>query len=290
MILMELLHETWDKPPQEMEVELPYNELLNMCEKLYCALKHDVQHGGTVHNCENVSVWARLLYILVPGIINVALNYKICLYYQLPLHPTQYFEVPDKPCPQRYSNEFIKAGEQLFINSIELALALYALSDTVQSKLEHFKKQVPDIITNFVYTSQPDAYTWKGSNPELIKKLADSIMSKGRPSLIIGAAHGALMAGLVLALYLDAPLWFLRFSMFKRKDTGPVITEYDRTYLEHFKNADVLVFDEDSASGQTLRILEKSLSSMGLKLRTGAVIRHGSSGFKPDHVGRVWWD
>lgn len=287
---MELLHETWDSSPAEMEVELPYSELLSTCETLYCAIKQEVQRNGTVHASEELSAWARSLYILVPGIINVALNYKICLYYQLPLHPTQYFEVPDMPCSPRYSDQAIQAGEQLFAHSIELALAFYALSDTVLNKLVQFKNQVPEIITNFVYTSQPDGYTWKGSNPETIKKLADSVAGKGRPALIVGAAHGALMAGLALALYLETPLWFLRFSMFKRKDKGPVLTDYDRSYLENYKHADVLVFDEDSASGQTLQILEQSLSLMGLRLRTGAVIRHGSARFKPDHVGRVWWE
>lgn len=290
MRLIELLHESWDTTPPEMGVELSYSELLNTCEKLYRAIQHELQSMDTVHTGEKLSAWARSLYILVPGIINVALNYKICLYYQLPLHPTHYFEVPDSPCPARYSDQAIQAGERLFARSIELALAFYALSDSVLQRLEQFREQVPEIITNFVYTSQPDGYTWKGSNPAVIKKLADSVAGKGRPALIVGAAHGALMAGLVLALYLETPLWFLRFSMFKRKDKGPVLTEYDRTYLEQFKHADVLVFDEDSASGQTLQILEKSLSRMCLKLRTGAVIRHGAASFKPDHVGKVWWE
>ena len=35
------------------------------------------------------------LYLVTPALVNVALNYKICVEQGLPLHPTHYFEVND---------------------------------------------------------------------------------------------------------------------------------------------------------------------------------------------------
>lgn len=115
-------------------------------------------------------------------------------------------------------------------------------------------------------------------------------MQKGKPSLLIGAAHGSLMAGLVLAMLIDTPLWFLRFGMFKRNDRGPVITQGDIDFFEQFRGNDVLLFDEDGASGKTLKLFAEQLAFFGFLLRTGAVIRHGAAQFKPDHVGNVWWE
>lgn len=285
-MIIDLLRESWEKLPPDMALELPFSSLLDYCcQNLSCLLG---QEGSSVSH--TVADAARRLYLFAPGIINVMLNYKICVYYQLPQHPTRYFEVPDEPGPRVYSQKDVDEAEAFFKEAVSLALAFYRLDVSALEMANRLKVAVPAKLLDFVYTSKPDNYTWRGSDPLKIKKLADSVLRVGRPGLIVGAAHGALMAGLVLALLLDVPVWFLRFSMFKRNDRGPVITPRDEGFLSGYAGVNVLALDEDSASGKTLGILSEKLAGLGLCVRTGAVIRHGASKFKPDHAGYVWWD
>lgn len=282
----EFLFCDWDEAPSDMDFEQPYGDVIGKSAELVSIL----QCGDTA----DPRLWtaARELYVLAPAIINVALNYSICVQFGLPLHPTEYFEINSTtPPPCSYSNTLENAAFSLLEKAINLARAAYRLDGAFGAMAASYRIQAPDGLNGFVYTSKRDKYTWRAAEPAKIRALATSVLKAHRPELAVGAAHGSIMAGLFLAELLECDLWFLRFSMFKRNDREPVISARDEAKIRSYGNGSgVLIFDEDSASGTTLSLLSERVKRIVPLARTGAVIRHQSSSFKPDFVGKTWWD
>ncbi len=291
----EFLSCDWDKAPDAMDFERPYAEVIGRSAELVSLLSARAASGGHGDDeRERRRTWAAAgeLFVLAPAIVNVALNHSVCVQFGLPLHPTEYFEVDQAAEPVvRYSDEERDEAFATLERSIALARAAYALDPAFGGLAAAYGSSLPHGIGGFVYTSRRDKYTWRAAEPAKVRALASSVLKAGRPSLAIGAAHGAIMAGLFLAELLGCELWFLRFSMFKRNDAEPVVSARDERKIRSYgAGSGILVFDEDSASGATLSLLSARVKAMAPEARTGAVIRHQSAAFRPDHVGRVWWD
>ena len=149
---------------------------------------------------------------------------------------------------------------------------------------------IPDAVGDFVYTSTRDKYTWRASEPAKIADLAAEVRAAVSPALVVGAAHGAITAALVLASLLDTRLYFIRLSMFKRRDVEPVIGPSDLAFLADYRRGPALLFDEDVAKGTTLTLFTKRLEPLFDVCYSAGVLRHGGAGFRPDFVGRVWYE
>ena len=108
--------------------------------------------------------------------------------------------------------------------------------------------------------------------------------------MIVGAAHGSIMSGLVFANLMDAPLYFIRFSMFKRNDTEPIIAPSDLAFLGPFQAGPGLLFDEDVAKGTTLTRFGEALRPLFQVSSTSSVLRHALSPCRPDYIGHIWSD
>jgi hypoxanthine phosphoribosyltransferase len=274
----------WDEAPEAMDIDAPYVRAIERCVDLV----RDVRSGG-----DGAASEATELFVLAPAIVNVALNYKICLEFGLPLHPTFYFEFPaGGRGGMVYEPWRVDFARALFRDSIALARSAYRLDPDFEGAATRFLSSTPDFLRGFIYASRRDRYTWRAAEPEKVKALANAALAGGRPSLALGAAHGSIMAGLLLAEYLGCDLHFLRFSMFKRKDEEPIASEYDESLIaaSASREGGLFVFDEDSASGTTLSRLAERVRRVAPSFRTGAVIRHMTSSFKPDCVGKTWWD
>jgi hypothetical protein len=231
------------------------------------------------------------LYLLAPAIVNIALNYKVCVEQGLPLHPTYYFEVGEtERFRAKYPDHLVRHTNEFFRESIDTAKALCGLDPDSPEKLDRLVKDLPEIVSGFIYTSTKDKYTWRASDPKKIADLAGFIREKVQPVLILGAAHGSIVSGLVLANMLQAPLYFIRFSMFKRNDTAPIIAPSDLAVLEPFRQGPVLLFDEDVAKGTTLIKFTEVLKPMFQESYTASVLRHALSSCMPDFFGRSWHD
>jgi len=283
----------WDEPPDAMEFQLPYIDAIHACADHVDALVASKPSSGNA-GVNDSAVWTRAmeLYVTVPAIVNVALNYSVCVQFGLPLHPTVYFEVdPAAPHTISYGPGTEAAAFDLLARAIRLARAAYRLDPGFRSMAQDFLRTLPPGLGDFVYTSIRDKYTWRAAEPAKVHALARSIARRGPSRLIVGAAHGSIIAGLFLAELLSCDLWFLRFSMFKRNDREPVVSRLDEAYIRSFGDGPhVIVFDEDSASGTTLSILVERVKRIAPNARAAVVIRHLSSTFHPDHVGKTWWD
>ena len=292
-MLQRLLYADWENPPEAMTFEASYEEVLDGIRTLLPGILAGRDAALLDPASAPAPFWddCLRLYLLTPALVNVALNYKICVEQGLPLHPTFYFEVTEKSRFQaHYPPAMIRHANQIFLASIATARAVFALGDNAPAVLEQFIAGLPEILLGFVYASVQDKYTWRASNPRWIKSLADSVLASFRPSLVVGAAHGSITSGLVFANLVDAPLYFVRFSMFKRNDQDPILAESDLTSLEAFKAGPVLLFDEDVAKGTTLTRFQEVMKPLFLVSHTGSVLRHALSPCRPEFIGHAWSD
>lgn len=282
--------EDWEEPPEAMAFEAPYYAILEETVSLVSELRIE---GKSASDRADLAL---RLYILAPALVNVALNYKICAEHGLPLHPTVYYELTEA---RRYRMDHslgkIDLANRLYLASIDLARAAYRLDEDFSQKATNFKAMLPSEIRPFLYTGGKDKYSWRGAEPEKLRALSVKIeegRSRGlfEPKLIVAAAHGAIMPALLLAEYLSLPLYFIRFSMFKRKDEAPILSVSDEVWLSSWKERSVLLYDEDVAKGTTLELFTRRLSPLFAGTMSSCSIRHAGSFFAPDFVARYWWD
>ena len=280
----------WTDPPAEMEFAEPYSALLQGIARSVEAL------AGITKN-PDAALWrealgqAVSLYTRVPGIVNVLLNYKICIEHELPLHPTVYYELKEA---RKYRIEHdlaaVEDANRLYRQSIELARSALRLEPSFGEESASFLAKLPAELRAFVYTGIRDAYTWRGSDPELLSRLAQKVRAEFAPDIIVAAAHGSIMPALLLSEFLSLPLYFIRFSMFKRNDEEPIVTFSDQAWLFGFKDKKALLYDEDVAGGRTLTLFSESMSPLFAQIRTACSIRHAGAMIRPDFCARIWWD
>lgn len=283
MIVPYLRALAWDEPPDAMEFNLPYAALLESVAELAELIR--------AHPDDDMADSAARLYARVPGIVNVMLNHKICVEHGLPLHPTVYYELKEA---RRYRIDHdlgeIDKANRLFLASIDLARAALRLDPDIRARTDAFIGLLPAPVRGFVFTGIRDKYTWRGSDPALLERLAATLKREWEPDLVIAAAHGSIGAGLLLAELLEKPLYFIRFSMFKRNDEEPIVGFSDDAWLYSYRTGRVLLYDEDVAGGRTLTLFTEKLAPLFSETRTACSIRHAGSSIKPDFSARVWWD
>ena len=283
--------EDWDEPPAEMALEMPYGDILDSCISLVAELREENPRASEPAEAIRLAQAALRLYIRVPALVNVALNYKICVEHGLPLHPTVYYELAEaRRYKMDHSMAQLERANGLYVSSIELARAAYRLDADFSEKAAAFRSSLPEEIHRFIYTGGVDRYSWRGSEPAKLRALAAKVRASYAPTLIVAAAHGAIQSALLLAEYLDTPLYFIRFSMFKRKDEAPILSVSDEVRLSSWRAKSVLLFDEDVAKGTTLELFTRRLAPLFAEVKSACSIRHAGSSFAPDFVARYWWD
>jgi hypothetical protein len=286
-----LAGEDWDEPPEEMALEATYASILADTRSLVAELHAGIASADDPAAKARLCVLARCLYIRVPALVNVALNYKICAEHGLPLHPTVYYELAEaKLYDIGHSLAKIELANRLYRSSIELGRSAYRLDPGFEARAEAFGLGLPEEIGAFVYTGGLDKYSWRASEPDKLRALADKVRASYSPDLLVSAAHGAIMPSLLLAEYLGLPLYFVRFSMFKRKDESPIVSLSDEVWLSSWKEKAALLFDEDVAKGTTLELFTRKLSPLFAHTKSACSIRHAGSTFSPDFVARYWCD
>jgi hypothetical protein len=283
----------WDEAPAELAFSVPFGSIL---EKLSLelgplvaanALNESADPDGFKHHKAS----AFFVFTAVPAIVNVILNYKICVENGLPLHPTAYFDVGDRTSPRKYyPPRFIDEANALFREAIAVARSVYALSPEAPESLERFRTRIPAGLLSFVFTSVRDKYTWRASEPAAVEALAKKLKASVKPALIVGAAHGSLMAGNLLSLYLDCELYFIRYSVFKRRDSEPIVSDRDLAFFGEYADQSVVLFDEDVAGGGTLASFSARLSPLFSLVSTASVLCCAYSPFRPDYTVRLWYE
>jgi hypothetical protein len=273
-----------------MEFSSPYGALLRDIAETAAGLSASITNTDPAQWRRNLDM-AVSLYVRTPGIVNVMLNYKICVEHDLPLHPTVYYELKEaRKYRMDHGLPAIDKANRLYRQSISLARAALRLDVSLGEQTDAFLGELPIEIQSFIYTGIRDAYTWRGSDPELLARLARNVKEEFEPEIIVAAAHGSIMPALLLSELLGLPLYFIRFSMFKRNDEEPIITFSDQAWLFNFKGKKALLYDEDVAGGRTLTLFAERMAPLFAQTRTACSIRHAGATIKPDFCAKVWWD
>lgn len=283
----------WETPPEEMQCSMPFQAIVSTITDLMS----DIESAeGPLEATPSYAAYELLkkavrFYVLLPSIVNVLLNYKICVEHGLPLHPTVYYELKEAR-KYRISHSLgeIQRANELYWRAIDVARECCRFAPCAGQDLKNLLSETPSAVSSFVYTAVQDHYTWIGANPSLLSTLAEKIRRAYRPSLLVAAAHGSIMPALVLSELLDIPLYFIRFSMFKRHDEEPIISLSDQAWLFDFRGKKVILYDEDVAGGRTLELFVKRLSPLFGQVKTACSIRHAGSSIRPDFFGKMWWD
>ena len=292
-MLERLIYADWETAPAIMGFEAPLGQLLDRIQGLLPGILAGREAALQDPASAPAAYWedCLALYLVTPALVNVALNYKICVEQGLPLHPSHYFEVSERTRFKRhYPPAMVVAANERFLDSIATARAIYALDPQAPERLEGFRRELPAILHGFIYASVQDKYTWRASDPGKIRSLAAQVGKAMRPAVIVGAAHGSIMSGLVFANLMGAPLYFIRFSMFKRHDTAPIIAESDLAFMRTHAAGPALLFDEDVAKGTTLTTFSAALRPLFQASSTASVLRHSLSPCWPDFTGHAWND
>ncbi len=278
----------WSSPPEDMEFQCSYQDLMESIAKDSASLREAWAIQGA-YSSSDIKKAIRL-YIRTPGIVNVMLNYKICVEHGLPLHPSVYYELKEA---RKYKIDHglpaVENANRLYRESILLARKALDMGGEFPAHGAEFLRKLPRELKNFIYTGIRDTYTWRGSEPTLLLRLAEMLRREYGPELILAAAHGAIMPALLLAEFLDTPLYFIRFSMFKRHDEEPIISFSDKAWLSDFSSKRVILYDEDVAGGRTLELFSRRISPLFGQTKTACSIRHAGSSIRPDYTGLTWW-
>lgn len=291
----------WDEAPTEMAFEAGYAEILEGLRRDLETMRGPESReaaadpGRAEARAEAMAAAARRVYLRAPALVNVALNYKICVEHGLPLHPTVYYELRDARrwrLPRPVSEQ--ESANRLYRESIELARAAIRLEPDWSARAAAFSAKLPPELPGFIYTGGGDKYTWIGSEPAKLASLARKVLAAGGPDggaeILVAAAHGSIMPALLLAEYLGLPLYFVRFSMFKRRDEEPILSLADEAWLSRWRESRALLYDEDVAGGTTLSAFRARLAPLFREVLTACSIRHAGSAFKPDLAAVTWWD
>ena len=292
-MLHRLLYAEWDAPPEVMAFEGTLRDILAKVQALLPGIMAAKDEALAHPAPAPPACWddCLALYLYTPAMVNVALNYKICVEQGLPLHPTYYFALAEyERFKAEYEEPVIVEAQRQFLAAIRTARAIFALEEGAIELLDTYLRELPEPILEFVYVSARDKYTWRASNPRRILSLAETVLKTMQPTLVVGAAHGSIMSGLIFANLVNAPLYFVRFSMFKRNDESPVLAPSDLAFLDPYQEGPVLLFDEDVAKGTTLTKFSQVLKPLFRKSYTGSVLRHALSPCRPDFTGHAWSD
>jgi hypothetical protein len=222
----------WE-PPAELAFESRFGDLLKDAELTaqFCldprAPRDELVHAATQ------------LYIRLQAIPSVLLNYKICIDFGLPLHPTQYIDfVRFEKNPDAYLPSTRKVAQELFVESIDIVRSAYRLKPICPMRLAGLRARMPEFLTGFLYTNTPDKYTWRASEPLAVRALAEKVRKAGfAPDLIVGAAHGSVSPRCCSpAARLRALLTGL--SLFNATTSSPSGPRPTRVYLERLRDTE----------------------------------------------------
>ncbi len=158
-------------------------------------------------------------------------------------------------------------AENLVRHAIKLGLHIYKGAEGAANQLKEFRTAaqdsgIVDLLTQRL--RQPsDLATWEASSSIRSQASAERLFEQtyGKDVLFIALAHGGVAAGMDVYLRYadmakseDSEFYTCRYSTHKADDEKPQLIEAEINYLQEMaRGKEVVIFDEDKASGGTLR-------------------------------------
>lgn len=236
-------------------------------------------------NFDKVMEFSTRIYFKTPFLITSALNYKITVENDLEMHSSKYVDLNSRCC--KYSKKEKIKAHRLFVDSINISKEIFYNKKTPRTLrlLDNFLEKTPEKLRSFIYTSDVDIYTYLASHPSRLKKLSEQIRKKVSNPYLLSTAHGGILGGLSLSSLLNCDVYFLRFSKYKREDDSPIISSSDLREIKKKlkKDKTLILFDEDLASGETIRKFKEEIEEKVQKeSKAASVLLSYNSKYIPD--------
>ena len=180
------------------------------------------------------------------------------------LHPPRIIRALINHKIQKRTGDF----ESLIVDALEIGLRTYCGEDTSplisRLKLDIIERDAA-LLEEYVLQLK-DAVTWEASNPQYSNLTSQRIAKITQNDvLLIALAHGGVAAGMdVFLRYCDqvessrSSFYAVRLSQTKHDDKRPKLNRSERLMLQEWAlGKDVIVLDEDSHTGDTLRSAKK---------------------------------
>ena len=166
--------------------------------------------------------------------------------------------------------------EDLLIEAVNVALSIYSHHRrTDPTILENLRKQasVYEGLLNGELRENKDSVSWDATYPERSEKtvLRQFTSLEDRTDILfISLAHGSLPSGMdVFLRYQDlskssnSVFYPVRLSRYDKNDKEPQLTAKERSYLKDAaKGRYVVIYDEDSNYGKTIKMAEAYFSGL----------------------------
>lgn len=157
-----------------------------------------------------------------------------------------------------------------------------------KKKLGSLEKKASKEFLDYKLEILGDKTTWKSTNPALLQKLANQIPKTYTPEMIVAPAHGAIRPGILLSVLMGIDAYFIRFSRLKHKDEQPRVGKHDLRFLEQLKDKRILCYEEDVASGKSLKQFKEFLERYSGELKTATTLKFVMSTIQPDFFA-MWY-
>jgi len=116
-----------------------------------------------------------------------------------------------------------------------------------------------------------------------VREFAEDIRAQFQPELVVGIARGGVIVGAVLASALQVDFFPIKIS---RRVMLEVVSEEPLLLIKPYRYAAgkrVLLVDDVSRSGETMRIAQRALERFGpAEVRTAAYADYPGDGYEPD--------
>lgn len=206
------------------------------------------------------------IFIEAPNLLSACIDYNVAHNF------VRDHKHINKPC----YTQFVKSA---FRNDFERA----------KNELALLRQDAPNEFLETDMEFKKDITTWQSTNPDLLKGLSDRIRDSYNPELIISPAHGSIRPAILLSILLNADIYFIRLSRFKRADVEPRVGYPDMDFLKQIGDKRVLCYDEDTASGQTLDNFARYLRRHAKNLKTATTRRFHLTRHNPDFFAESFY-
>jgi hypothetical protein len=166
----------------------------------------------------------------------------------------------------KIANPVDQHGEHYVDAALDLALAMYRDPQEAANQLELFRDKLSGVkgILDVPVQQPDDAATWDATDPDKSFQTAQKLKFQVEhlEILLIALGHGGVAAGMDVFLYYsaitgstDSRFYAVRFSRAKHGDVKPQISDRETDLLREMATGrQIVVFDEDTVSGDTLEI------------------------------------
>lgn len=169
-----------------------------------------------------------------------------------------------------------KISTELVLNATKVATQIYKEPQRSQELITEHKKYIEtkkelNGLLSHQYRKVIDLFSVQGSKPERSRKISKKIQEKfkGEDILFLALGNGGTNPGLeIFTIYeqetgnKNSQFYPIRFSRVKKEDKEPRLTKNDKQYLKDLNPTRIILFDEDTSTGDTIVFAKDYISKI----------------------------